>query len=83
MRVYEQDSSFPDYQIGQKYFLFLIVDLNSRIASVELGPRGVSVINSTGKLEPIGPYNTTLNAGLEKRFQYEAYEDYGNNRSRR
>lgn len=68
VRVYVQDASFPDYQIGQKYFLFLIVDLNSRTASVELGPQGVSLINSNGKLDPVGPPNTKLNASLQKRF---------------
>lgn len=68
VRVYVQDASFPDYEIGQRYFLFLIVDLNSRMASVELGPQGVSFLNSNGKLDPVGPPNAKLNASLQKRF---------------
>ena len=68
VRVYVKDASFPDYQIGQNYLLFVIVDLTSRIAFVELGPQGVSLINSNGKLDPVGPSDTKLNASLQKRF---------------
>lgn len=68
VKVYSEDSFFPEYQLNQKYLLFLTLDVNSRIASVELGPQGVSFISPDGELQSIGSSDQKLTQSLKDRY---------------
>ncbi|HKV36063.1 MAG TPA: hypothetical protein VJP89_17115 [Pyrinomonadaceae bacterium] len=68
VNVRSEDLTFPDYQLNQKYLLFLTLDLNSRIASVELGPQGVSLISTDGELHSIAPNSQKLSQSLKDRY---------------
>ena len=67
IKVSYEDLSFPNYHLNQQYLLFAIIDFNSRIASIELGPQGVSLVTSDGELQPIGSASR-LTANLKNRF---------------
>ena len=62
------DLMFPDFQIGREYLLFLSIDRNTGVAEIELGPDGVSVIESSGELKPLSEKSHKLNGELVSRF---------------
>jgi hypothetical protein len=68
VNVRSEDLSFPNYQLNQKYLLFVNLDLNSRIASVELGPQGVSLIRSDDEFQSIAPTSQKLSQSLKERY---------------
>jgi len=68
VRVYMDSSSFPSYELNEKYLLFLNIDMNSRIASTDIGSEGVSLISSEGDLHPVNANSQKLNAELKKRY---------------
>lgn len=68
VRVRSEDLSFPNYRLNQKYLLFLNLDLNSRIASVELGPQGAYLISRDGEVQSIGSPGRKLSQSLNDRY---------------
>lgn len=47
------DSSFPSFEIGQRYLLLVAFDSNRIIGRLSSGPWGTFIVNSSEKLEPV------------------------------
>jgi hypothetical protein len=67
VRVTSVDRNFPDFQFNKQYLLFIEMDLHTRIATVQLGPAGVSIIEPDGQISSVSSA-TRLNSELRKRF---------------
>lgn len=67
VRVNSVERAFPDFQLNKQYLLFISIDLQTRIASIELGPAGVSIIEPEGQISSVSSA-TRLNSELRKRF---------------
>lgn len=67
VRVTSVDRNFPDFQFNKQYLLFIEMDLQTRIASIALGPEGVSTIEPDGQVSSVSSA-TRLNSELRKRF---------------
>lgn len=68
IRITSTDLMFPEFKIGHEYLLFVSIDASTRIGEFELGPAGVSVIDSSGELKPISEKSHKLNDELVSRF---------------
>jgi hypothetical protein len=68
VKVTTSDWSFPDFKPKQKYLLFLSIDPRTRIGSIDLGPAGVSTIESDGEIRAVSQYSNQLNTELKNRY---------------
>lgn len=68
IKVTANDSFYPPLKLNQQYFLFLSLDRHTRIASIELGPKGVLAVGNDGDLEGINPLNSQLAKDLKSRY---------------
>ncbi len=68
VRVITSDLKFPDFKMNQPYLILLSLDLGTRVGLIELGPEGVSAIESDGRITPISDKSNKLNKELETRY---------------
>lgn len=68
VKVTSISNNFPEFQLKQQYLLFISVDLNTRVGSIELGPAGVSIVEGDGEISPASSTANKLNSELRKRF---------------
>lgn len=66
--VNSSDATFPDFVLNETYFLFLSLDLKTKIGVIELGPAGVAKINSDGQLTAINNNQGKLTRILAERY---------------
>jgi hypothetical protein len=62
------EDSFPEFKLHQKYVLFLLIDLRTRVGLIDLAQGGVSVIQPTGEIEPLSSKSGMLTTELKRRF---------------
>lgn len=68
VKVTSTDLTFPDFKLNQQYFLLLSLDLQTRVGLIELGPAGVSSIDSNGELSPVYAKSPKLSQALTERY---------------
>lgn len=61
-------NDFPDFNIGQKYLLFIDFNQGTRVGVPAIGPVGVFAVNSNDTLAPILSDDTNLKTDLSSRF---------------
>lgn len=66
--VNSSDATFPDFVLNETYFLFLSLDLNTRIGVIELGPAGVAKIGTDGQLTPVNKNEGKLTRMLAEKY---------------
>lgn len=62
------DDDFPSFKHSQKYFMFVSLNPTTGVASLELGPEGVSLIETNGNLSPLSPRHQTLTGRLRASY---------------
>lgn len=65
------DSSFPSFEIGQRYLLLVAFDANRIVGKLSSGPWGTFLVNSSETLEPI-------NSRLKHPFRDRLSAQFGN-----
>jgi hypothetical protein len=66
--VTTSDATFPDFKMNQPYLLFLSLDLETRVGLIEIGPAGVSTIESSGETTAVSDKSNKLNNELKTRY---------------
>lgn len=71
--IFEGVPDFPDFQLNQKYLLFINYDATRQVAIVNVGPPGVYIVGYNGDLSPVFTEDSPnpIEAGL--------LAQYGNN----
>ena len=65
------DPSFPRFEIGRRYLLFVSFDEQRMVGKLKGGPWGTFIVNSNDKLEPV---NARLRHPLRERLAQQ-FED--------
>ena len=68
IKITSNDFTYPELKLSQQYLLFLSLDRHTRVASAELGPKGVLVVDSDGGIEGINAQNSQLAKDLKSRY---------------
>lgn len=63
-----QFNDFPDFNIGQKYLLFIDFNQSTRVGVPAIGPVGVFMVDNNGTLASIFNEDTGLKSDLSSRF---------------
>jgi hypothetical protein len=59
---------FPDFNIGQRYVLFIDMNQNTRVAANALGPVGVFMLDSHGTMAAVLVEDNDLKSDIASRF---------------
>jgi hypothetical protein len=68
IKVTSTDFAYGDLKLNEQYLLFLSLDRHTRVASVELGPTGVLVVDNDGEIEGINAQLSKLGNDLKNRY---------------
>lgn len=68
VKITTTDDEFPDFDTNKKYLFFVSLDPATRIAFLELGPAGVSVVEADGKFSSLSAKKTKLVDELKARY---------------
>jgi len=63
-----QWTDFPDFNIGQKYLLFIDFNQGTSVGVPAIGPVGVFAVNNSDTLAPIFSEDTSLKSDISSRF---------------
>ena len=61
-------SEFPDFNIGQRYVLFIDMNQSTRVGANALGPVGVFMLDNNGIMTPVLGEDTNLKSDISSRF---------------
>lgn|GEM_PF-3775736 len=62
------DDDFPVFKRGEQYFMFVKLNPTMGVASLELGPEAVSVIDANGRFSPFSPKHQISSRHLTEKY---------------